>query len=177
MPVRQPRVENEKPILRWCAVHLDLAQVLLVVWKPPCPRFFCVSPPQGGCDGGSSRVAMVSWRISEGPYQSSVICGRTRNREPLAMLSPCALLVNLADTAGSPGGQPLTETKGPQDWSHIDPCFLSSRGFGRRSGPRVCWREGCCFEPQPSTPPPTARARPRRRCEPGNGTPCLAGGR
>lgn len=50
------------------------------------------------------------------------------------MLSPCALLVNLADTAGSPGGQPLTETKGPQDWSHIDPCFLSSRGFGRRSG-------------------------------------------
>lgn len=37
----------------------------------------------------------------------------TENLSPI--LSPCALLVNLVDTAGSLGDQPLTETKGPQD--------------------------------------------------------------
>lgn len=46
-------------------------------------------------------------------------------------------------------------------WSHLDPCFLSSRGFGRRSGPSVCWGEGCCFEPQPTCQPGTPPSPPQ----------------
>jgi hypothetical protein len=81
----------------------------------------------------------------------------TQNLSP--MLSPCALPVNLADTAGSPGDQPLTKTKGPQDTEPHRPLLpkqLWLRPPQRAKcllGERLLFRTSTCLVPPPPHSP------------------------
>lgn len=158
MSVRQPRVENEKPILRWCAVHLDLAPVLLVVWMSPRLRFFLFPLHKGAV---IAAPAGWQWFCEEYPKGHNRVLLYVAE-QGTENLSPCCRHARFLSTwltrLVARGSTTDGNERPAGHWSHLDPCFLSSRGFGRRSGPSVCWGEGFCFEPQPTcqpgTPPP-----------------------